>query len=228
MRPFSALILSATLALPLPALAETLSPPVLSVTGTGSVEAVPDLATLSIGVTTQGDTASAALAANSALLEAVFAQLTATGIAARDMQTSYLAVNPNFTGYDDLGAPLIAGYIATNTLMVQVRQIDTLGAVVDAALGSGANTLNGLAFSLADPQTALDGARREAVDDARARAKLLATAAGMTLGRVLSISEAGTGLEVQPAYRAEAAALPLAQGEIALSASVTMVFEINP
>ena len=99
MRVLSALILSTALALPLaaPVLAEDL-PRTISVTGTGTVEAAPDMATLMIGVTTQGVTAAEALAENSKATEAVIARLTGSGVEARDMQTSNLSINPNWTG----------------------------------------------------------------------------------------------------------------------------------
>jgi uncharacterized protein len=226
MRALSVLILSAALALPLPALAET-QPPMITVTGTGTVEAAPDIATLTIGVTTQGDTAAAALSANTAALEAVMARLVSAGVAPRDMQTSNLSLNPNWTGYDS-SAPTISGYVAANMLTIRVRQLDTLGAVLDAAVADGANTLNGLTFGLADPAPALDAARKEAVADARARAELLAEAAGVKLGRIVSISEAGAGPDPAPMFRAEASAapVPVASGELGLTANVTIFYEI--
>lgn len=207
----TALALAASLALPLPALAENATRPMITVTGTGTVEATPDIATLSIGVTTQGETAAAALSANTAQLEAVMARLTAAGIEARDMQTSNLSLNPNWTGYDNSSTtgPTIAGYVATNMLTIRVRQLDGLGAVLDAAVADGANTLNGLSFGLADPAPALDEARKEAVAEARARAELLATAAGVKLGRIISISEGSAPSEPVPMFRADAAAAPV-------------------
>ncbi len=224
------LLVAASLALPLPALADDTAKPMITVTGTGTVEAVPDIATLSIGVTTQGETAAEALTANSAALDAVMARLTAAGIEARDMQTSNLSLNPNWTGYDSASVtgPTIAGYVAANMLTVRVRALDGLGAVLDAAVADGANTLNGLTFGLADPEPALDAARQEAVADARARADLLATAAGVKLGRVLSISEGSAPMDPVPMFRADAsaAAVPVAGGELGLSASVTIFYEI--
>ena len=226
----SALALTASLALPLPALAEDAMPPMITVTGTGTVEARPDIATLTIGVTTEGDTAAEALAANSAQLEGVMARLTAAGIEARDMQTSNLSLNPNWTGYDSSSAtgPTIAGYVASNMLTIRVRQLDGLGAVLDAAVADGANTMNGLTFGLADPDPALDEARKEAVADARARAELLAMAAGVKLGRVIAISEDAAPSDPMPMFRVEASAapVPVAGGELGLSASVTIFFEI--
>ncbi len=230
MRAITALLLTASLALPLPALADDNLPPMITVTGTGTVEAVPDIATLSIGVTTQGETAAEALSANSAALDAVMARLTAAGIAAPDMQTSNLSLNPNWTGYESssVTGPTIAGYVASNILTIRLRQLDGLGAVLDAAVADGANTLNGLTFGLADPKPALDEARKEAVADARARAELLATAAGVKLGRVISISEGVAPSDPAPMFRAEASAapVPVAGGEVGLSASVTIFYQI--
>jgi uncharacterized protein len=229
MRLISALYVSAALALPVaaPAFADDAMQPMITVTGEGVVEATPDIATMTIGVTTQGPTAAEALAANSAALEAVLARLTAAGIAARDLQTSNLSLNPNWTGYDN-ATPTIAGYVASNTLTVRVRALSSLGAVLDAAVADGANTLNGLTFGLADPAPALNEARKEAVADARAKAELLAAAAGVTLGKVVSISEAGGMSAPVPMFRADASAapVPVASGELGMTATVTIFYAI--
>jgi uncharacterized protein YggE len=229
MRVLSALFLSAALALPMaaPALADEPMAPMINVTGTGTVEAAPDIATLSIGVTTQGDTAAAALAANSASLDAVLARLAAAGVDPRDMQTSNLSLNPNWTGYDN-NNPVISSYVASNMLTITIRKLDTLGTVLDAAVQDGANTLNGLTFAVADPKPLLDEARTEAVADARARAELLAAAAGVKLGKIVSIAEAGTGEPPVPMYKAELSAVPVpvVGGEVGMSASVTIFYEI--
>lgn len=229
MRVLSALALASALALPLssPALAQEAPAPLLNVTGIGTIEAAPDMASLSIGVTTQGETAVAALAANSAAMEAVMARLAAAGVEARDMQTSNLSVNPNWTGYDT-NSPTISGYIAANMLTVTIRDLAGLGQVLDAAVQDGANTLNGLSFGFVDPGPLLDEARKEAVADARARAELLAAAAGVKLGRIVSISE-GTAPEGPiPLYKAELAAapVPVAGGEMNVEAAVTIFYEI--
>jgi uncharacterized protein len=118
--------------------------------------------------------------------------------------------------------------VASNILTIRLRQLDGLGAVLDAAVADGANTLNGLTFGLADPKPALDEARKEAVADARARAELLAAAAGVKLGRVISISEGVVPTDPAPMFRAEASAapVPVAGGEVGLSASVTIFYQI--
>ncbi|KAF0115389.1 MAG: hypothetical protein FD150_1057 [Rhodobacteraceae bacterium] len=229
MRALSALFLSAALVLPLtaPVLAEDAPTRTISVTGTGTIEAAPDMATLMIGVTTQAATAAEALAANTTATDAVIARLTASGIEARDMQTSNLSINPNWTGYDS-ATPTISGYVASNMLTVRVRKLDTTGAVLDAAVTDGANTLNGLTFGLADPEPAYSEARKEAVADARAKAELLATAAGVTLGEVVSIADQGAMTDPAPMYREAVASapVPVVGGELGLIANVSVTYAI--
>jgi uncharacterized protein YggE len=228
MRIIKALTLSAAMALSLaaPVMAET-TVSTITVTGTGTVQAPPDLATLMIGVTTQGDTAAVALSSNSEAVEAVLARLTASGIEPRDMQTSNLSINPNWTSFDSSSSPTISGYVATNLLTIRVRDLGGLGAVLDAAVADGANTLNGLTFGMAKPEPALNEARKAAVADARAKAELLVAAAGMTLGRVVSITESGAWTDPAPMFRESAAAVPVQGGELAMTANVTIQYEMT-
>lgn len=226
MRVLNALMLSAALALPFsaPAFAEAL----VTVTGEATVEAAPDMATISLGVTTEGQTAAEAMTANSKALQAVVERLKAAGIEDRDLQTSNLSLNPNWVGYDSGSTPKIAGYVASNMLNVRVRALDGLGSVLDASIADGANTLNGISFELAQPRPALDEARKAAVADARARAALLIEAAGGTLGKIVSITENSGYGSPMPMFKSDAAAapVPVAAGQIGLSASVTISFEI--
>lgn len=215
-----------------PVSAEERAVATITVTGEGHAEAAPDLATVSLGVTTQGKTAGEAMEANSTALSAVVARLKEAGVADRDVQTSNLSLNPNWQQSDGSQAAVIAGYVATNVLTVRVRALETLGEVLDAVITDGANTLNGISFGLDDPEPVLDKARLEAVRAAKARAALLVGAAGVKLGRVLSISEGGGYVPPMPMpmYRMEAdmaKAVPVEGGEVGLMASVTMVFEIE-
>ncbi len=231
MRPMrifaAALVIGAALAAPLRA--ETAAQ--ITVTGEGQVEAAPDMATLTLGVTTQGATAAAAMADNSAQLATVLARLKAAGIADTDLQTTGLSLNPNWQQDPAGAAPKIDGYIATNMLTVRIRALDKVGAVLEAAIGDGANTFNGISFGLADQTPALNEARRRAVTDAMARAALLAGAAGVRLGPVVSIQEGGGMGGPMPMFRMDAAAaspVPVAAGAVTTMASVTMVFSIQP
>lgn len=205
---------------------------VITVTGEGRVDQAPDMATLSLGVTTEGATAAEALSANSAEIARVLERLSAAGVEARDVQTSGLSVNPNWQHNSSGEAPKIAGFIASNGVTVRIRALEGLGAVLDAAVKDGANQLNGVEFGLQDPRPSQDEARRRAVADAKARAELLAGAAGVKLGAIRSISESMGMQPPMPMFRmvAEAAAgalVPVAGGEVSTAANVTIVWAIS-
>lgn len=226
MRVFHALALSTALALPTAQMA--FAEGSITVTGEASIAATPDMATVSLGVTTEGKTAAEAMAANSAALTAVIDRLKSAGIAEHDLQTSNLSINPNWTGYDS-GAPTISSYVAMNMLNVRVRALDGLGAVLDASIADGANTLNGITFELSAPRPVQDEARKAAVADAAARAELYAAAAGVKLGKIVSVSEQANFNGPMPVFQAEAKAaapVPVATGQIALQAQVTVTYEI--
>jgi uncharacterized protein len=203
----------------------------ITVTGEGRVDARPDMATVTLGVVTEGETAAEAMAANAIQLSAVLEQLRASGLEERDIQTSGLSLSPNWRQTETDPTPRIMGYQASNMLTVRVRALDTLGSILDRTISDGANNFNGLTFGLADPEPAMNEARRRAVADAMARARLLSDAAGLTLGPVVSITDGGFQGGPRPMYRMEAAAdsgLPMAAGEVNTTASVTMVFGLAP
>ena len=193
------------------------------------MEAAPDMATITLGLTSTGDTAAAAMAENAAGVRAVLANLSAAGIAPRDVQTSGLSLGPNWTAYGSGAEQRITGYTAQNMVTVRVRALEGLGGVLDAAVKDGANTLNGLGFGVTEPGPLMDEARRRAVADAARKAAIIAEAAGVRLGRVLSITEGGGGGGMpQPMFRAEASmdAVPVAGGEVSFEVSVSMVWAL--
>lgn len=224
---FSALLL----ALPMAALAED-APRRLTVSGEGRVEAVPDMATIHLGVSQRAATAREALEATSAAMAAVFDRLAVAGIAPRDMQTAGLSLNPAWEHHPNNQLPRIIGYDAQNGVTVRVRDLSSLGTVLDAVVSDGANQLHGLRFGLQDPAAQIDEARRRAVAEARRKAELYAEAAGVTLGDLISLDESG-GYRPRPemmmrgAAVAMDAAVPVAEGEVSLSAQVNMVYEIK-
>ena len=229
MRMFPALATAIVLALP--AAAET-APATIAVTGEGKVDMAPDMAMLSLGVMTQADTAAAALKANSDGLSGALDRLKAAGIEGRDIQTSGLSLHPNID-YSSTGRePQVRGYTASNMLTVRLRDLSVLGQTLDAVVTEGANTLNGLSFGLQNPDEATDEARRRAVADAAHKAALYAEAAGVTLGRIVTISEQGNYGGPQPMMMAEArlakdaGSVPVASGEISIGATISVVYEI--
>lgn len=213
-----------------PAFAEDLRR--ISVTGEGVVEAVPDMAVVTLGVEHTAKTARAAMDQTNAATAAVLERLEAAGIAARDMQTSDLSLSPvwhNRTSSGTPSEPRITGFTARNRLTVRVRALDSLGETLDLLVDDGANRFDGLRFAVQEPRPFQDEARRRAVADALAKAQLYAEAAGVALGPVQTIGEAG-GFEPRPMQMemamARDAAVPVAPGEVSLRARVSMVFAI--
>ncbi len=206
----------------------------ISVSGSGVVEAPPDMALIRLGVVTTGRSAAAALAENSERVSAILAALRAAGIEARDLQTSGLSLSPRFDNSSSSvprEAPRISGYEAQNMITVRVRDLAVLGAILDRVVKTGANSFSGLQFTRADLRPLQDEARREAVRDAIAKARLMAGEAGMRLGPVLSISEAGGGGMPRPEMMRSAAIagdVPVAGGEISVRAAVSMEFALLP
>ena len=201
----------------------------ISVSGQGSVDRAPDMAVVRLGVTHRAEEATAALRKTSGAVTAMFERLSGLGVEARDVQTSSLSLGPVWEKPKDGGPRVQAGFEASNTITVRLRDMEIVGAALDALVADGANRLNNIRFALQDPQAARDEARRRAVADAVRRAEIQAGAAGVALGDVLSISESGARV---PQFRdtrmamAEAAPVPVAGGEVGVSASVSMVFEL--
>lgn len=220
--------------LALPAYAGT-----ISIDGMGEVRAAPDMATITSGVTTQGATAREALDANTAAMANLVAALKEAGIEARDIQTSGFSVNPDYVYSDQRDAngytqpPKINGYQVMNTVTVAVRDLETLGTILDKSVTVGANTINGVSFSVADPSELFNEARRAAFADAREKAGLYAAAADSSLGELVSISESQSFNSPQPmpmySMRAEAAAapVPVEAGELSFSINVTVQWELT-
>ena len=234
MRPYlllSPLVLLAGLTLP--AYAGT-----IAIEGRGEVAAAPDMATINSGVTTQGATAREALDANTSAMAELIAALKAAGIEARDIQTSGFSVNPNYVYTDERDAngytlpPKINGYQVSNTVTVAVRKLDTLGSILDKSVTVGANTVNGVSFSVADPSDLYDEARKAAFADARAKAELYATVAGSALEDIVSISETQGFNQPQPypmyakAEMAADAAVPVEAGELSFAINVNVQWEL--
>jgi uncharacterized protein YggE len=192
----------------------------ITVTGMGVVRTVPDRAEITFGVVTQGRTASQALSANDAAIERVVAALRRAGIAAADIQTRSFSVSPR---YDEAGTEIV-GYTAENTVAIQLRDLERAGAVIDAAVGAGANQVFGPSLSRSDSNQLYRNALRAGVADARAKAQEIASAAGVSLGAVVGVVEQGASPEPpQPAADARAGA-PIQPGTQDIQASVVVTF----
>ncbi|MGY6532996.1 SIMPL domain-containing protein [Glycocaulis sp.] len=207
----------------------------LSLSATGEVRLTPDMASVTAGAVTRADTASEALAANARQMSRVFRALEQAGIARRDIQTSNLSVSPVYAPYDSSRGSdqRIIGYEATNTVRVTVRDLDRLGRTIDALVNAGGNRLQGVNFAHSDPAEARDEARRRAVAELNRLRGLYAEAAGISTGRMLSLSESAGHQPYPGAFlRAEAVSADVstevAPGEITISVQVDAVWAIEP
>jgi len=204
----------------------------ITVSGTGNSYQAPDIATVSTGVVTQGSTAREALSANSKKMNATINALVAAGVQRRHIQTSQLSLNPQYTKYSSNNSGRrINGYEARNTVTARSEDIDSVGDMIDALVDAGANNINGINFGIKDSAAAKSEARREAVKNARSKAEEMAAAAGVSLGRVLQMSESSYQGGPQPMMRAMSMeadmGTPIAGGEQTLSVTVNITYAID-
>lgn len=206
----------------------------VSVTGHGEVRMAPDVAYVTIGVHTTGTNVSDVVAANADQVASVMASLADLGIAPEDMQTSNFNVYASDSYDPATGLASGTNYTVDNQVNVTARDLANLGALLDRAVSSGANSIWGVSFDVSDKDAAQAEARDEAVQDAVAEAQALASAAGVSLGSVISISYTPTGYYYGPYYgmgggggAAEAATTSIVPGQITVSADVTVTYAIK-
>ena len=213
-----------------PALAQTMLPPAISVTGEANVSVAPDQAQIEGGVTSDARTAREASDANNAAMGKVLAALKGAGIEEKDYRTSRLSLQPQFATPSKVSERAgIVSFRASNRVTVKVRDVTKVANVIDVLVGAGANEIGGINFMVTQASKVLDEAREKAIADARRKAEIYAKAAGVTLGDPISISEEGAPV---PAFRGKmaapmAASAPVAQGEETLSVTVSVSWAIK-
>lgn len=204
----------------------------IGVSGTGKVSVTPDTAIASIGVEITALTLAEATAEASAKMTAVIDAIKAAGVAAADIQTTNYNVYPITNVPKENETATITAYRVSNIVTVKIRDITQVGTVLDAALEAGANSVNSVYFTVNDPSAAQEEARTAAVKDAMAKAQTLATAAGVQLGSIISISElSGVPIPYANAYGGMMApqasgAGPVETGSTEITVNVEMHFEI--
>jgi hypothetical protein len=210
----------------------------IRVSGMGEVRVKPDLATVQFAVETTGTTAQAAGEANADLMERVIATILGSGVVRDDVQTSGYSVYPEYASSPrgEVEPPTIRGYRAMNMVSVRTRNLERVGALIDAGLRAGANRLHGVSFELTNSAEAEAQALTTAIGEARAAAETIARALGVQLGNVL---DATTNADIpRPYFRAAPAPMDMAMGSVAamtpieageqlITASASVVFEIR-
>lgn len=205
----------------------------ISVTGSGKAFLTPDIAYVNIGVHSEGADAAETVAANSEDVQQVIEALRTFGINARDIKTTNFSIYPQ-QRWDNQGQPTgEITYVVDNTVMVTVRDLDQIGELLDAAVSSGSNSINGIQFDVEDKADALAAARQAAVSEARSIAEELAQAAGVQVGAIQNIS-VSSGQPVPIMYDMSAAreaavggAVPVQTGEMTVTVEVNVVFQIQ-
>lgn len=196
--------------------------------GEGKTVSAPDMAEMYFGTTVVAQDAKAALGQANETASKITEAVKSDGVDAKDIQTANVSVWPEQDYRGDTAT--ITGYRASVQVRVKVRDIDEIGIVIGAASDAGANEIGGPDFMLDDDDAARAEAIELAVADARSRAKVMAEAAGKSLGGIVSVSETGSST---PVYYGAARSAELAQdvaiepGQLDIAANVTVVFELK-
>jgi uncharacterized protein len=204
-------------------------PRTLSATGTGEVYVTPDIAYINIGIHSQADTVNAALTENNKNAQAIVDTLGGLGVETKDIQTSNFNVYPNNT-YSPDGTISGTYYAVDNTVYVTVRDLSKMGDLLDAVVSSGANTINGITFDVANKDEATAKARDLAIQKAQTEAAAIAKSAGVTLGEVQTIS-ISTSYPTTTMYDAKAvgggASVPISAGQLSISIDANITYIIK-
>lgn len=206
-------------------------PRVITMTGQASVGAAPDRVEITLGVTSRAETAKDAMTLNNVNMNNVIKTLKDNGIEEKYILTSNFSIHADYQHFKDGQPPKVRGYNVSNNVQVQVNEVDKLGPLLDAVVTAGSNQVHGIRFYVSKADEIKDQARKMAVETAKRKAALYTEAAGVKLGKVLTISESSYG-DGQPVPMArsmvqEKASVPIAGGEQQLNVSVTISWEID-
>jgi uncharacterized protein YggE len=239
-RALAAVLLAGAVALPFssPVFAQDNMPreAVIIVSGDADAAVAPDLAIVSLGVSETKQSAREALDANNRSMADVLKALKADGIADKDLQTSGFSIQPQYTyPQNEDGTPkppVLTGYTVSNMLTARIRDLAKVGDVLDASVTLGVNQGGEIRFTNVDPEKTIEAARKDAMKNAIAKAKTLAAAAGVKLGRVVEITENMQRPEPMPVMRMSMAkeasdSVPVASGENSYSVTVNVTFAIK-
>jgi uncharacterized protein len=216
-----------------PSQVQTISGTRLDLQARGESRVVPDIALISAGVVTQASDAGGAMRDNAARMARVMTALKKAGVADKDVQTQSVSLSPQYR-YIENQAPVITGYQASNQLNVRFRDIGKSGAILDVLVKEGINQINGPTMMVDKPEAAQDAARLDALKAVQARAALYARATGMTVKRIVSISEsveysggpAPMMARMSMADNAEAKT-SVSPGEQSIGVTISAVFELQ-
>ena len=211
-------------------------PPVMVVSGSAQILAVPDEATVRLGIVRQASVAQAAQEQTNAIAQEILNAIGKLGVPQQQIQTARLVLAPVYAprSPDSRDAPRIVAYVATNTVSIRLDNLSMIGSVIDAGLKAGANQLDGVQFGLRNDLPAREEALKGAVLEARSKAQVMADALRVNLNDVLEVSEGGVSVapraEQGMAGRVMAldAVTPVSPGQMEIRANVTIRYRISP
>ena len=218
-----------------PTTAQPAQPHTINVNGSAQVMLTPDIAYVSIGVHTEAQEATQAVASNNSKSQAVVDALTGQGIDAKDIRTTNFSIYPMDQYNPNTGEKIGTVFSVDNTVYVTMRDLSKIGAILDASIAAGANSVYGISFDVENKDTALAEARVQAVENARSQAEQLAQAAGVTLGDIQSISYYNSS--PAPMYYDSkgiggggdmaSVSVPISAGQLSITVDVSVSYEIK-
>merc|ERR1711988_927490 len=215
----------------------------ISVQGEGSIGVKPDLVSIRIGVNMERETAAEALRDNNEIMAKVSGRVSELGVEERDVMTSSVSLNPVYNYIrdkkTDTNKRVLSGFNASNQVTLRIRKLDSVGDVLGALVEAGVNTIDSIRFTAEDTRAAADDARTLAVTDAKRKADVFASAAGYRVTSVIEIDshdsntppvvhKAGNARMLMSSMEDSVGAVPIAGGELTVSSSVSIVYQIEP
>jgi uncharacterized protein len=208
------------------------NPRQVTVIGSGQVQGVPDTLTADVGIEFTAPDVTAAMNQTNDRQQAVINALVGAGVDRKNISTTTVSLQPQYSNPEPAGTPTITGYRATNAIAVKIHPTDTASKMLALIVSTGgdATRISSVSYSISDDSQLVKDARARAFQDAKNRADQYAQLSGLRLGKVLSISEA-TGSTptagTPPAPPRAAFAVPLEPGQQTVSFSVTAVWELR-
>lgn len=210
----------------------TAQPAPFTVSAEGKISAVPDIAQISLGFTATDTTVAGAQNQANSTINKITSAVKNLGIESKDIQTSNYTINPNYD-YRSSGQT-ITGYSVNVSLVVKVRDFAKINQVIDAATANGANQVGGLSFTFDDPEKYQAQARKIAIDNAKKKAQDIASAAGISLGKLINVSEENTSpirpvpmLANAATGSEKSAPTQVEPGSSEISSTITLSYEIR-
>ena len=200
----------------------------LAISADGQSKITPDQATITLGVQVTDATAQGAMRDDAAQMTGVMAALRGAGVPDKDVQTSNISLQAQYTYVQNQPAKL-TGYQASNDVVITVEDLAKLGPIIDAVTAGGANQVSGINFTLKDPTAAEDQARQAAVKALQAKADLYAQATGYRVARLVNLTEGEAIQPIRPMMMASVRAqapTPVSAGQLTVDVTVSAVYEL--